>query len=722
MPRQEKLSLFGQLRPTGIDDSGAQKLRALAGLSDQIGSEIFQRGAQIRQKQGALAGAQSVQKDEQGNVVAPKMERSTIYGEAFNQSALLAHRSQIEMDSRKRLDEIQNQFQLDPEGFEKAALGHKRGAMAGMPQEIAVAVGMDLDQSISNRRAKITNSFFNHQKEQQRATALERIETYQDDITNLTRSGDLTQQAEMLVKANEDLDALIAVGTISAIEAEKIKEDTLERVQEQTALRGVEAIVFDKSLTPEQQLEKGFDFVEKLRKSELKDLSAEKKDALINIVESKLNGVVARMRSQENQRNIEQEKVVSDLMVTADLALDKAKRGESFEFDKLTEDMEKLHNIGAIKQGQRTSIKNKLVSAQDELERITLSHKKVIAKFSDPSIVVSQSDVDSLYDLKLAPTMQDIPAQDASVYIADFATKTKVLPTAVKKQISSSILSGDPDLIRASADIVDRIDKIPGMVEQITQEDRATMQAVVDMLEIMPPEQAVLTAKQLTDPNNKARIESREKLISANKMEFGGGWRAKGYKDIVKSEFSSTFGAEPSEIAVSNMTKEYKTAFESFYKLGYSDDPKAAQKYALDNLKRNWSESEFGFMKNPPEMHYPVEGKTDYIKKQYLDEVRAGHLAEGIKEYTLISDEQTDKQAAEGNPSYKMMAITEDGAFLPVFLTGADGKPSQRWMPDAKKEQDRILLDRKTKAEKERALKIKSKAAQDISIKERRGF
>lgn len=303
MARQEKIGLFGQLRPTGIDTSGTQRLQALAGLSSQIGDEIFQRGAKIRQKEGALAGAASVKRDEKGAIQAPTMERGTIFGESFNQAALLSHKAQIEMDNRRELDRLQNEHALDPEAFSVAATALKQGSMTGMPPEIANAVAMDMDVSISNRGAKLTADLFSREKDKQRATALESIETNQDDILNLTRSGDLTEQAELLIKANQDLDGWVATGIVSATEAANIREKTLESIRKQEALRDVETIIFDESLTPSQQLEKGQDFVAKLQRTTLKDINADQRDSIVSSVNQRLNDVARKVSARSAASN-----------------------------------------------------------------------------------------------------------------------------------------------------------------------------------------------------------------------------------------------------------------------------------------------------------------------------------------------------------------------------------------------------------------------------------
>ena len=92
MARQPLIRTFGKLRPSGVDNSGAEVLTRLAGLSGQVQDIAFGIGAEKAQKEGQLEGAQSVVK-EGGKTKAPELRRSTlsIRDKAFDQAAILAH-------------------------------------------------------------------------------------------------------------------------------------------------------------------------------------------------------------------------------------------------------------------------------------------------------------------------------------------------------------------------------------------------------------------------------------------------------------------------------------------------------------------------------------------------------------------------------------------------------------------------------------------------------
>ena len=53
MARQQKIGIFGGLRPTGVDQTATAKLQALAGITSQVGDIAFGVGAKQREKTGA---------------------------------------------------------------------------------------------------------------------------------------------------------------------------------------------------------------------------------------------------------------------------------------------------------------------------------------------------------------------------------------------------------------------------------------------------------------------------------------------------------------------------------------------------------------------------------------------------------------------------------------------------------------------------------------------
>lgn len=690
MARQQQIGLFSSLTPTGVDQTAGSSLKVLAGLSEGISQLAFREVGKQQQKRGKVEGALSVQRDEEGNVIAPEEKSDfTIFGQAFNQSAILANRAQIGIDTKESLDRIQNQHKLDPEAFKNASAGARQGLLQGMPDELAAIVGLDFDSSVSSRLSTLNKDMFRRETEQQKATFRAGVESATDDLLNATRTGDTQRQQDLLLENNASIDEAVQAGLMSPIEAEAIKERTLERITQQEALRQVDEIVFSEDLTLEEQAKKGTDFVETLRASKLEDLSPEQKDSLLAVVERRVGDIFQNIRAQRNQRDLEKEKVVSNLKISASMAQESAKDGELTDLTSLTEQMEQLHNNGDISESERTSIGTKIAKTAEVIDDIMLADKRILARLSgDDSILMNKQDVDSFYKRKLADDIETLDPATANVANAQFISQTRSVPTQVKNQITSNILSGDPELIKQSADLVDRIDEIPGMVDLVVDaSQRSFIDHVVALSDSLEPEQAIKLARELTDPRDSARIEAREQTIKTEKLR-------EDYRDDVDDAFSQFFGNDLTDnVNLQEVTREYSVLFESFFKAGM--DESAAKEKSIELLQRNWKDSDFGFMKHPPETYYNVSGDTDYIKSQLVSDLKAGIVGLEINQDNvfLLSDETTDRQAGQGQPSYRIMVQGEGGELQFPTLTDENGNPSNRWMPDVAIERERQLRE-----------------------------
>ena len=685
---QQRIKAFGTLAPTGVDTSAANTLRTMAGLTSQIGGIAFQEGAKKRQKEGQLEGAQSAKRDEEGKLEKFKAKSDfTIHGEAFNKAAVLAHRAQIGIDTKQRLEELQREHELNPKAFQNAAKGFRDGTLQGMNPELAAIVSRDIDASIANKQSVLLDGAFKREKAQQRSTALTDIESNIDDLTKAVRDGNAEEVTRLTINGKAQLDAWKETGSISADEHRRFTEDAAERIQQQAALQEVESIVFNEDLSLEEQFKKGAEFVESLRTAELKDLSAEQRDSLVKVVGSKVNDVGRQIAAEQRARDLEAEKLVSNLKVQANLIVDRAKDGESVPLADMVEQTELLHDKGRISGNERTSLLTKIAKAEDEMIRISLADKRIVARLKgDNSIPMKSNDVDSFYKRNVADDIERLPPEMQNVAKAEFILKSRSIPSQIKLDLSSQVLSGDPEQIKQALDLVDRIDNVPGLANlAVNATQRAFMDNVVNLSQSMVPEQAIALAQKLTDPDNKARVEARENEIRTEKMPLK-------YEDVVENAFEAgffDFGSLPGADQLrANINKEiveaeYKDLFESFFKAGMSKE--GAERKATEILQTNWKESDFGFMKYRPEDYYQVGGNTEYMRDQLYSDLTTGQTPSiGVKfskdSLMLMSDEETARTASQGAPTYKMLALNDNGEI--VNFPG-------RWSPDAKAEMER---------------------------------
>ena len=71
----KEIKYYGQLRPTGVDDSAARRFEALAGLADQVRNTAFEIGTKMAQEKGQGEGAAAGQKAAKSQDAARKKEK-----------------------------------------------------------------------------------------------------------------------------------------------------------------------------------------------------------------------------------------------------------------------------------------------------------------------------------------------------------------------------------------------------------------------------------------------------------------------------------------------------------------------------------------------------------------------------------------------------------------------------------------------------------------------
>ena len=86
----------------------------------------------------------------------------------------------------------------------------------------------------------------------------------------------------------------------------------------------------------------------------------------------------------------------------------------------------------------------------------------------DPYYVPDQSDINKYYDEVYVPAQEGATPEQRMLTDAIFIQKTRMIPSTVKNQTNSYLLSGDPALIMQAAQLIDRVDETPGMFDQLT--------------------------------------------------------------------------------------------------------------------------------------------------------------------------------------------------------------------------------------------------------------
>ena len=208
------------------------------------------------------------------------------------------------------------------------------------------------------------------------------------------------------------------------------------------------------------------------------------------------------------------------------------------------------------------------------------------------------------------PAQEGATPEQRMLTDAIFIQKTRMIPSTVKNQTNSYLLSGDPALIMQAAQLIDRVDETPGMFDQITNvQTKAFASNMVRLMEVMDPKEALRLSQQLTDPADQNRVTARRDQIKTEK-----------YNDKYV-DWTRDIVGEADPTSFQNAVSQYQTIFESYYLAGSDED--AARAQAEKMIQSNYTQSIFGDMMYAPEQYYAVNGSVEYMRDQLDEEIRA---------------------------------------------------------------------------------------------------
>ena len=612
-----------------------------------------------RQRIGeATAEAQAVTP----GVEAPEQRTSaTMTGRAYNDIVMSGHQAAIKNDYTKRITELSSEYSSDPVSFSKNADAYKKGLLNSVDPSVRESVALDFDMATVRPMQAIKN---NHEQATVAASVnsmVDAVNVMSDDAATSARSGDYAvmnhnaQQVELVAQKLE------ALGQFD--KADKIRADLVERMDKQIVLGKADAAI---------QGGEGEAFIKSFIENPPADLTPEQVDAHAATMISMNSRYKAVQAEADTKQTIELSREISNLKIQANTGL-----GDPEQIHKRTEE---LFNTGDITEAERTSILTKLLDADAKRMKDAADFSSVAKRLEgDASQVVDPKLQDKYYDEQYSTQFEGQTAEVVEQLNAEYVNQMKRVPSALKAKLQTYVLSGDAGLVAQAASLVDKVDQTPGLVGSVfTPDQQAFMQTVVDLSANLTGPEAVAMAQKLTDPNDKARIDTRKQYIKDEKLALD-------YRDEAESMFDGGWlGAATNldDISGSQITKEYGQLFEAYYKAGMSED--TARSEATKRVQRNWSTWNGRVMKYAPDNYYSVAGSSDYVMDQLVKDVNDNLATEEAitkDQLVLISTEQTARSASSGQPVYKI-GIAKDGGFQHAEL-GA-------WHPDVDAEKARV--------------------------------
>jgi hypothetical protein len=681
----ERFTETVQLGVQNLRSGAAEGLMSLSNKFSQISQQRFSEAdrqvaeAQTRKGQAAFKKGEKPEFKERGFFAGTSTK-------AFNAGLRDSYLADLANDARESLNKIELENPADVQSYDAAAQAYANGVIKEADPVSLPVVQKSLEKSISMGRTRVQENGFRQQAAEAKIASDRAWSGFSEDAARHARNGDVEAARDALGTAEQITQGQVESGQISREVGEKRIRSIKQEVQEQDIKRTIGEIVKDDGI------ESALTQVDDISKSVPKGWTPDEWDSFI--ASSRADLLQARTSAEKaaSELSIDQSREISDLKIRSRTGLGDAGAD--------VKEADRMFKAGMISGNERASIVTNLINGQKDISKKAADFQAVTDRRNgDASIVLNQKAIDDYYSEALKPQLSEDPLH-REMQQAQYVKQMKSMPAGLKLEMSNFLRSGDPELVKGAATLLDRIDDIPGVISGFSSNEKAFASQVVDLMANLEPEEAVRLATELTDPTNQPAIDAREKSIKVDKLQND-------YQSIIEDEFNpfGPFeGTQVSEISVGQMTNEYKTSFESYFKAGMNQ--KAAKTKALQDIRRNWKKTAVTgkVMKYAPDDYYQVNGSVDYIKKQLVKDVNEKFIFEesvGIDNIELQSTEETASTAAQGKPQYRVI-ISDDEGIRPLF-----GFP---WMPDMEKETKRIKGKNQSELIKDRSRETKTPA------------
>lgn len=694
---QKPIMRYGQFTPTGVDQSAAQQMRALAGLGETVAGTAIKIGeAASIAKAPAEAEAAVAKARKEGTEV--KMKSPIAWGaDTYKQVALKSYENSVNSDIKNALLDAQAAHPDDLNAYSAIAQEKVKGYLQNAPEEVQLRSRQYFDQANATITRDIISSAKAKADNQIAAGLIIGAADAEDNISNLVRNGDLDAAREMQMQHIFDLENGVELGLLDAVKTQTRINNFQDTIAQQTVLGQLDRTLFDPALSAPERIANAVEFRDSVvAADQIPDLSAKQKETLVKSLDARIQDEQVAYTRERNALTQEEMRQKADLKRMIDT--------DQISAEKAYAQIDQLFKDGLIKDENELIryegfVTSKTKATLEKQNNITSVNQ--VLQGQRPAEPLDQGAVNDYYESIQAALPEDPAARSA--YQAQVVQSTRYVPTMLKTELRNDLVSREPERVAAATDTIDRILDIPGMADEFSNQEVAFAEQVAFNMEYMDADKAIQTARTNTDPANIALVDARTKAITDNKKKFADSYTKE--VDAAFMGFREDFQANPD--AAAQMTSDYGQLVETYYKSGSSIE--SSKSRAVAALQANWTKSEFGLMKYAPDQYYGVgrNNSVSYIKKDIYDLVKPGYDERGLTftedDIFLKSDDDTARGASLGQPTYSILIKTSDGTLQRPMFIDDNGNLADRYIPDAnliESAKNNAIAEEKEKADK----------------------
>lgn len=262
----KRIDFFGQVRPTGIDNTAGDKYRALAGLGQQVSQLATNVGINEQRKLNKQQAEEKQKLTEQETKEAARLgiqqgaageqqyrEDDSPQSAAYNKGLLLAYEARQKRDTKETLTRYENEKADDPEGFKFLADNYLKTSTEGLPPEMAFVVSENIKNSITDRYTRLSNAMYERERKESIAVVTESVEDSRVDILNAAREGNEDALNAHTAEAARLLDEGLQSNLLDAATVNKFRDELARQVYVETQIGKVDRLLDDGGVEDAQE-------------------------------------------------------------------------------------------------------------------------------------------------------------------------------------------------------------------------------------------------------------------------------------------------------------------------------------------------------------------------------------------------------------------------------------------------------------------------------------
>jgi hypothetical protein len=279
-PRQQRIDVYGGFTPTGVDRTAGDKMRALAGLGQQITESTLAIGKPMIEAKRAEEGVQAAQKALESGGELEMMSAAKFGGNQYNAAAMSTYKTGIMEDINAGLSDIATQNPDSIEDFTAKSKGLYDGIKGSVPLELQESVEKYFGTVSRQQGASVLKAQQKIELDQSKASWTVQKSLHENTILNLIAAGDMEGAQELQENFNTNIvPDFIASGATDQEELATygLKLEFDSKVAQVNG--GAQQIIDDESLTVAQRKQKAKDYVDAFDDADLEEFTPKEKKA-----------------------------------------------------------------------------------------------------------------------------------------------------------------------------------------------------------------------------------------------------------------------------------------------------------------------------------------------------------------------------------------------------------------------------------------------------------